>query len=204
MTGHAVDRNADWCVHSAAARKRREQAAALAASKLTGREEGEDDEEGARDVAARQRVGRGLRRRMHLGRIMDVTSEGANLRMATHPTTLLTTLTMHLTLTMSSNLATGRFNLMALPAASRTTIKDEGRLLGDAALANRPASVRAALADLDPDCLNVDLVAETVLCGHLSGQHRESGLEARTAPCSCSCQAWRRLTPYEWRCYNRR
>ena len=27
---------------------------------------------------------------------------------------------------------------------------------------------------------------------------------AQTAPCSCSCQAWRRLTPYEWRCYNRR
>lgn len=177
LTGHVVDRNADWCVHSAAARKRREQAAALAASKLTGREEGEDDEEGGK-----RRGGSSTRRSWSSATDAPGKNYGRDIggsKFADGDTSYDAADDFDDALDFDDEFEFGD-GAVQFDGSSGSIPDDdqgdEGRLLGDAALANRPASVRAALADLDPDCLNVDLVAETVLW-HLSGQHRESGLE---------------------------
>ena len=172
LTGHVVGRDADWCVHSAAARKRREQAAALAASKLTGREEGEDDEEGGK-----RRGGSSTRRSWSSATDAPGKNYGRDIggsKFADGDTSYDAADDFDDALDFDDEFEFGD-GAVQFDGSSGSIPDDdqgdEGRLL-DAGLANRPASVRAALADLDPDCLNVDLVAETVLW-HLSVQHRE-------------------------------
>ena len=121
---------------------------------------------------ARQRVGRGLRRRMHLGRIMDVTSEGANLRMATHPTTPLTTLTMHLTLTRVRIWRRGGSFDGSSGSIPDDDQGDEGRLLEMLLPTGRPRCAR-----LSPISIQTPTLISSQDCPVAPRGAQESGLE---------------------------
>jgi ATP-dependent RNA helicase DHX57 len=154
LTGHVVDRYADWSVHSPAARKRREAAAALAASQPDAGGSEEDAPAGGRERSNRQGAERrdgfgGSDRDAWKGDTWEGWEGAVN----------------SLDEAFDDELDYDAFD-----------DNDGGAGLSLASrFPGRPASVYSALSDLDQEVLNPQLVAETVLW-HLSGAHATSGL----------------------------